>query len=103
MNERLREKHEDTAVDVRPTGRFNSNAKRFVCPATAVAITDATCRNSRKAAPDICANCLIPLASTTCDKCGRPMPEQEASAGFTTCEFCGYSPSVPLYKSGMEN
>lgn len=85
----LKEKHKAEAFRVQPLGKFDLMAKRFVCPASGVAITDATCRASRLAAPAICANCLIPLAGTRCEKCGRPIPEQEALAGFTTCEFCG--------------
>jgi len=99
--------------DVKNPFTYEASQKRFVCPASGAAITEATCRLSRKAAPAVCVNCLIPLAEVTaddcmncpsapgygacehcgtrplCKKCGRPFSIQEARAGFETCEYCG--------------
>lgn len=94
MNEALKEVHKEAAYRFRPVGTFDPDARRFVCPATGVGITDAMCEKSRKAAPEVCINCLIPLAGklftgAPCKKCGRLFSAQESRAGFTTCEFCG--------------
>ncbi|WKZ32955.1 MAG: hypothetical protein QY316_00685 [Thermodesulfobacteriota bacterium] len=95
MDEALTEVHKKTAYRFRGFAATPTpEARRFVCPATGMGITDATCEASRKAAPEVCINCLIPLAGpqfsgTPCKRCGRLFSAQEARAGFTTCEFCG--------------
>ena len=48
-------------------------------------ITDESNGASRRAA--IAADHAASLAETRC-KCGYLIPESEARAGFTTCEFC---------------
>ncbi|MBE7415116.1 MAG: hypothetical protein HS130_07780 [Deltaproteobacteria bacterium] len=95
MDEALTEVHKKAAYRFRGFANTpDPDARRFVCPATGVGITDAMCEKSRKAAPEVCINCLIPLAGklcagTPCEKCGRLFSAQEARAGFITCEFCG--------------